>query len=311
MIPNADPTSSTPRWEVRGLALDVSRPLIVGVVNATPDSFSDSGNRSPALRVDRALECYEAGAAIVEVGGESNVSNRPPVPAATEIERVLPVVEALVRAGATVAIDTHRPETAEAALAAGAAIVNDIDGMRKPRMAEVCAAAGAGVVLMHTETEPKVSLWDESLYPDGVADRLLGFFEERLAALEAAGVERARVALDPGPDFAKTPRQTVEALRALDRFAALGRPLMLAVSRKDFVGALSGRPPSERGAGTLAALASGLHRGGRLLRVHDVAATVDFLAVWEALEEAREVPADLRVGEEVRRERPYGAADPA
>lgn len=303
--------SSSPFWEVRGLALDVSRPLIVGVVNATPDSFSDNGDRSPARRVDRALECYEAGAAIVEVGGESNVSNRPPVSAATEIERVLPVVEELVGAGATVAIDTHRPETAEAALAAGAAIVNDIDGMRKPRMIEVCAAAGAGVVLMHTETEPKVSLWDEGLYPEGVADRLLGFFEERLAALEAAGVGRERVALDPGPDFAKTPRQTVEALRALDRLAALGRPSMLAVSRKDFVGALTGRPPSERGAGTLAALASGLRRGGRLLRVHDVAATVDFLAVWEALEGGREVPADLRVGEEIRRERPYGAADPA
>jgi dihydropteroate synthase len=300
-----------PSWEVKGLALDVSRPLIVGVVNATPDSFSDNGDRSPARRVDRALECYEAGAAIVEVGGESNVSNRPPISVATEIERVLPVVEELVQAGATVAIDTHRPETAEAALAAGAAIVNDIDGMRNPRMVEICAAAGAGVVLMHTETEPKVSLWDEDLYPEGVADRLLGFFEERLAALEAAGVERRRVVLDPGPDFAKTPRQTVEALRALDRCAALGRPLMLAVSRKDFVGALTGRSPSERDAGTLAALAFGLRYGGRLLRVHDVAATVDFLAVWAALEEGREVPADLRIDEAIRRERPYGAIDPA
>jgi dihydropteroate synthase len=209
--------SSTLR--VRGLELDVARPLIVGVVNATPDSFSDAGDRSPTRWIDRALECYEAGAAIVEVGGESNVSNRPPVGAAVEIERVVPVIEALVAAGAPVSVDTHRPETAEAALAAGAAIVNDIDGLRAARMIEVCAAAGAGVVLMHTETAPKVSLWDEELYPEGVVERLLGFFADRLAALEAAGIGRERVVLDPGPDFAKTPRQTVSALRGLDRLA--------------------------------------------------------------------------------------------
>jgi dihydropteroate synthase len=283
----------------------------VGVVNATPDSFSDSGERSPARWVDRALQCYEAGAAIVEIGGESNVSNRPPVAAEVEAERVLPVVEALVAAGATVAVDTHRPGTARAALAAGAAIVNDIDGLRSAEMVEACAEGGAGVVLMHTETAPKVSLWDEDLYPEGVAERLLAFFEERLAALAAAGITRDRVVLDPGPDFAKTPRQTVAALRALDRLAGLGCPLMLAVSRKDFVGALTGRRPRERGAGTFAALASGLARGARLLRVHDVEATADFLAVWEALEGGAEVPADLRVGEDVRRERPAGAPGPA
>lgn len=297
-------------WSVQGTTLDTTRPLIVGVVNATPDSFSDSGDRSPARWVDRALECYEAGAAIVEVGGESNVSNRPPVPAGVEIERVLPVIEALVKAGAAVSVDTHRPETAEAALAAGAAIVNDINGMRDPRMVEVCAASGAGVVLMHTETPPKVSLWDDDLYPDGVVERLSVFFEERLAALAAAGIDRERIALDPGPDFAKTPRQTVAALRALDRFALLGCPMMLAVSRKDFVGALTGRRPRERGAGTFAALASGLHQGARLLRVHDVEATADFLAVWNALEEGDEVPASLRVGEQVRREDPAGEPDP-
>lgn len=294
---------------MRGTTLDISRPLIVGVVNATPDSFSDSGDRSPASWVERALACYEAGAAIVEVGGESNVSNRPPVPVAVEIERILPSVEALAAAGATVAVDTHRAETAEAALAVGAAIVNDIDGMRDPRMAEVCAADGAGVVLMHTETAPKVSLWDEELYPQGVADRLSAFFEERIAALAAAGIGREQLALDPGPDFAKTPRQSVDALLALDRLARFGRPLMLAVSRKDFVGALTGRRPRDRAAGTFAALASGLRRGGRLLRVHDVEATADFLAVWGALEEVDEVPAELRVGEEIRRERPVGAAD--
>jgi len=305
----------SPTLRAGGTTLDVSRPLVVGIVNATPDSFSDAGDRSPERWVERALRCHEAGAHIVEVGGESNVSNRPPVPAAVEIERVVPVVEALVAAGAVVSVDTHRPETAEAVLDVGAAIVNDIDGMRDPRMVEVCARGEAGVVLMHTETAPKVSRWDEDLYPGGVVERVVEWTRERLAALEAAGIERERVVLDPGPDFAKTPRQTVEALRGLDRLAdELGRPLMVAVSRKDFVGALTGRRPRRRGAGTLAAIAATLRRGGRLLRVHDVEATVDFLAVWAALEEGEEVPAELRVGEDVRREEPAegsGREEPA
>ncbi len=300
---------SLPTIQAGGLTLDASRPLIVGVVNATPDSFSDVGSRMPTQWIERALACYEAGAAVVEVGGESNVSNRPPVPAAVEIERIVPVIEALVAAGAPVSVDTHRPETAEAALDAGAAIVNDINGMRDPRMVDVCARRKAGVVLMHTETAPKVSLWDEDLYPNGVAERILDYMRERLAALEAAGIDRGRVALDPGPDFAKTPRQTVAVLRELDRLTVLGRPIVLAVSRKDFIGALTGRRPRDRGAGTLAAIAATLRRGGRLLRVHDVEATVDFLAVWAALEEGQDVPSDLRVAEHVRREQP--AFDPA
>jgi dihydropteroate synthase len=143
-----------------------------------------------------------------------------------------------------------------------------------------------------------------------VVERLSAFFEDRLAALEAVGIGRERIALDPGPDFAKTPRQTVAALRALDRLAPFGCPLMLAVSRKDFVGALTGRRPRERDAGSFAALASGLCRGARLLRVHDVEATADFLAVWGALEEEDEVPVSLRVGERIRREDPASAPDP-
>jgi dihydropteroate synthase len=299
--------SSTLR--ARDLALDTSRPLVVGVVNATLDSFSDAGERSPSRWIDDALACYEAGASIVEVGGESNVSNRPPVPPELEIERIVPVIEALVGAGAPVSVDTHRPPTAAAALQAGASIVNDISGMRDPRMLEVCAEGRAGIVLMHTETPPKTVRWEEGLYPEGVPARLVEFFEQRLAELEAAGIPRERVVLDPGPDFAKTPQQTVSALRGLDRLAELGCPLMLAVSRKDFIGALTGRRPRERGAGTFAAIAAGLRHGGRLLRVHDVEGTVDFLRVWEALEGEAEVPADLRVGEDVRREGVAGTSD--
>lgn len=301
---------NSPILKARDLALDTSRPLVVGVVNATFDSFSDAGERSPSRWIDNALACYEAGAGIVEVGGESNVSNRPPVPQELEAERVVPVIEALVAAGAPVAIDTHRPLTAAAALQAGASIVNDISGMGDPEMLRVCAEGRAGVVLMHTETPPKTPRWEDDLYPDGVAARLVEFFERRLAELEAAGIPRESVVLDPGPDFAKTPHQTVSALRDLDRVAALGCALMLAVSRKDFIGALTDRKPRDRGPGTFAALAAGLRRGGRLLRVHDVEGTVDFLRVWEALEGEAEVPVELRIGEGVRREGAAGAAGP-
>ena len=306
---DADPVKISRTLRVGDGEIDVSSPLVVGIVNATPDSFSDSGERTPAAWIRNALACYEAGAAIVEVGGESNVSNRPPVPGDEEIARVEPVVAALAEAGAVVTIDTHRPETARAALAAGAAIVNDISGLRDPAMIEVCAEGGAGVVLMHTETPPKTPLWDEGLYADGgIGARLEAFFEERLAALEAAGIGRDQVVLDPGPDFAKTPAQTVEALRDLDRLNRFGCPIMVAVSRKDFVGALTGRRPREREAGTFAALAAGLRRGGTLLRVHDVPGTVDFLRVWAALEGGAEVPAGLRIDETIRRE---ATADPA
>ncbi len=293
---------------VGGGEIDVSSPLVVGIANATPDSFSDSGERTPAAWIRNALACYEAGAAIVEVGGESNVSNRPPVPAAEEIARIEPVVAALVEAGAVVTIDTHRVETARAAIAAGASIVNDISGLRDPAMIEACAETGAAVVVMHTETPPKTPLWDDDLYAEGIAERLEEFFGDRLAVLEEAGVTRDRVVLDPGPDFAKTPSQTVAAMRELGKLARFGCPVMVAVSRKDFVGALTGRRPRDRGAGTFAALAAGLRRGGTLLRVHDVPGTVDFLRVWAALEEGAEVPTGLRIDESVRRE---ATADPA
>ena len=305
---DADPVKMARTLRVGGGEIDVSTPLIVGIVNATPDSFSDSGERTPAAWIRNALACYEAGAAIVEVGGESNVSNRPPVPAAEEIARIEPVVAALAAAGAVVTIDTHRVETAKAALAAGAAIVNDISGLRDPAMIEACAEGGAGVVLMHTETPPKTPLWDDDLYAEGIGERLEAFFEERLAALAEAGIGRDRVVLDPGPDFAKTPSQTVAAMRDLGRLSRFGCPVMVAVSRKDFVGALTGRRPRERGAGTFAALAAGLRRGGTLLRVHDVEGTADFLRVWAALEEGAEVPTGLRIDEAVRRE---ATADPA
>jgi dihydropteroate synthase len=210
------------------------------------------------------------------------------VPADEEIARVVPVVEGLVAEGALVSVDSHKPAVAAAAVAAGAVIVNDVSGLADPALAEVCAASGAALVIMHTRVAPKGTLLDPDRYDDVVAD-VVDFLRERMEAALAAGVGEEQILLDPGPDFAKTPAQTVAVLRRLDAILALGRPVLLAVSRKDFVGALTGRPPRERGAGTLAAIAHGIDAGVHVLRVHDVAATADFLAVRAALRGEREL----------------------
>ena len=216
------------------------------------------------------------------------------------------MVEAAVALGATVSIDTYKPAVAEGALEAGAAIVNDISGTGSGEMLEVCSRLDAWMVVMHTEVPPKTQRWDEDLYPDGVTSRQLEFFGNRLEELSAAGIPSGRVVIDPGPDFGKTPRQTVESLVGIPKLLELGCPVMLAVSRKDFVGAITERRPSERAAGTLAAIAVGLDLGATVLRVHDVAGTVDFLKVREALRGEVEVPAGLRIGEDIRREAPAG-----
>lgn len=249
------------------------------------------------------IEHLENGASIIEIGGESNVTNRPAVSAEEEKSRILPVVTAAVDNGAVVSIDTYKPAVADAALDAGAAIVNDISGSGSDEMLSVCARHGAGMVVMHTEVPPKSQKWDEELYPDGVTARQIEFFGDRLAALADAGITPEQVILDPGPDFGKTPRQTVESLIGLPKLIErFDRPVMLAVSRKDFVGAMTHRRPSERAAGTLGAIAVGLDLGGTVLRVHDVPGTVDFLRVREALLGEVEVPIDLRIAEEIRRE---------
>jgi dihydropteroate synthase len=276
-------------------------PWLMGIVNATPDSFSDGGlERTLEQRVAHARSLIEAGARIVDIGGESGVTNRPAVSADEEIERVVPLIARVVaEPGVYVSVDTYKPAVARAAIAAGAQIVNDVSGLLDPGLADVCAETGAGLVLMHTRAAPKQKLLDQAL--DGrivtdVADFLRGRIE---LALER-GVAFEQLMLDPGPDFSKTPFQTVEVLRALARLHELDRPLLLAVSRKDFVGALTGRPPRARLAGTLAAVAHGVAAGAHVLRVHDVAAVADFLAVRQALSGQAEVASSLRVAEELR-----------
>jgi dihydropteroate synthase len=275
------------------LELGRGRPLLMGVVNATNDSFSDAGDH-PTLthRVRHAAGLLEAGADLIDVGGESAFGGRPAVPVEEELARVVPLVRRVAgELGALVSVDTYKPRVAEAALEAGAVIVNDVSGLLDPRMADVCAAAGAGLVLMHTRIEPKGTLLDPGYYEDVAAD-VRAFLADRIALARRRGVADEQLVIDPGPDFAKTPAQTVAVLRELGSLHALGRPILLPVSRKDFLGAITGRPPRARGAATLAALAAGVDAGAHILRVHDVAAAADFLAVRAVLRGDRELAPD-------------------
>jgi dihydropteroate synthase len=273
----------------------------MGVVNATPDSFSDAGlHRTVAQRLELARSMVDGGAEIIDVGGESGVTNRPAVSPREEIERVVPVIER-VRAelGVLVSVDTYKPEVASAAIAAGASIVNDISGLRDPGLADVCAETGAGLILTHTRAAPKEKLLDPS--QDGrIVDDVEAFLQERIALAGERGVSFAQLMLDPGPDFGKTPAQTVEVLRSLPRLHELGRPLLLAVSRKDFIGAITGRPPRARLAGTIAAIAHGIAAGVHVLRVHDVREVADFLSVAGALSGTLELDSALRVADPIR-----------
>lgn len=288
-----------------GRTLDLGgRPWLMGIVNATPDSFSDAGERTTTeARVALARELLDAGADVIDVGGESGVTNRPPVDPQEEIARVVPLIERIAgELDAVVSVDTYKPAVAAAAIEAGASIVNDVSGLRDPALADVCARTGAALVLMHTRAKPKEKLLDPS-YDGRMTEDVVAFLRERMALAQERGVAAEQVILDPGPDFGKTPAQTVEVLRRLDDVHALGRPVLLALSRKDFIGAVTGRGPREREAGTLAALAWGVEAGGHVFRLHDVAAAADFLAVRDVLAGRRELSADARLAEDLRRVR--------
>lgn len=276
----------------------------MGIVNASPESFSDGdriGDRT--AQVGRAAALIADGADVIDVGGESGVTGQPPIDPSEEIARVVPVVERIVKElGAVVSVDTYKPAVAEAAIRAGASIVNDVSGLRDPELADLCADTGAALVIMHTRTPPKVKLTDPDHYEDVVED-VVDFLEERIALATDRGVGLDQLMLDPGPDFAKTPHQTVATLRALGQLhTKFARPLLLAVSRKDFIGAVTGRPPRERDAGTLAALGEAADAGAHMVRLHDVRAASDFLAVRAVLRGEQQVPRDLLLDPSLRRQ---------
>jgi dihydropteroate synthase len=256
---------------------------IMGIVNVTPDSFSDGGAwLEPEAAVAHGRGLAAEGAAILDVGGESTRPGAAPVAAEEELARVVPVLEGLRGAGAQLSVDTSKASVARAALAAGATYVNDVTALRAdPEMAEVVAAAGCDVCLMHMRGEPR-TMQDDPRYDDVVAD-VKAFLEARLAHAVAAGVAEERVQLDPGIGFGKTGAHNLELLRRLGELAAIGRPLVLGASRKSFLGRLTGREdPGDRVAATVATSVLGLERGATVFRVHDVAPTRDALLVTAA-----------------------------
>ena len=255
----------------------------MGVVNVTPDSFSDGGlYLDPGAAVAHGEQLARDGAAIVDVGGESTRPGAEPVTAAEELGRVLPVVEGLAAAGVAISIDTSKRAVADAALAAGAAIVNDVTAFRgDPEMAALCAERGPTVVLMHMAGEPR-TMQDDPRYED-VVDEVRAFLAARLQAAVDAGVAEDRVWLDPGIGFGKTAAHNHELLRRLPELRELGRPLVVGTSRKRFIGQGDASGPDERLGGTIAASVLAAADGVDVLRVHDVAAVTEALSVATAI----------------------------
>jgi dihydropteroate synthase len=262
------------------LALD--RPLIMGVVNVTPDSFSDGGLfLDPGKAVAHARRLIEEGADLLDIGGESSRPGAEGVPAREESARILPVLKGLRDAPVPVGVDTVKPEVMRAALGEGAAMINDINALRAPGALEAVATSDAGVCLMHMQGAPRTMQADPS-YDDVVAE-VSAFLGERARAAEAAGVAHGRIMIDPGFGFGKKAGHNLELLRRLGEIATLGYPVLAGLSRKSTLGAITGRPPSERTAASLAAALLAVEGGARIVRVHDVAATKDALAIWSAV----------------------------
>jgi dihydropteroate synthase len=272
----------------RTFTLRPGRPLVMGIVNANPDSFSDSVRvRTLDDQVRRALDLVADGADVIDVGGESGVTYTGVTAEAVEIERVVPLVARLVAEGICVSVDTWKPAVAGAALDAGAHVLNDVSGLRDVALADHAARTGASLVVMHTRAAPKQEHFAD--YDGDVVGDVVAFVAERCACALAHGVAAQQLIVDPGPDFAKSPAESVEVLRAIEQLRALGHPWLAAFSRKYFLAAITARPPAHRLAGTLAAVGFAAEHGAALVRVHDVAAAVDFLAVREVLAGGAEV----------------------
>jgi dihydropteroate synthase len=259
------------------------RTLVVGIVNVTPDSFSDGGELlEPDAAVARALEMVAEGADVVDVGGESTRPGSDEVPVEEELRRVVPVVERLAStAGVPISVDTRKPEVARRAVAAGAAIVNDVSAGGDPGMFDVVRDAGAGMILMHMRGEPK-TMQDAPRYDDVVAE-VASFLEARAAAAAAAGVDAAHVCVDPGIGFGKAMEHNLALLRDVDALLRLGYPVLVGPSRKRFLGAIVGGEPRDRDDATAGAVAWLAARGVHLVRVHDVRRMVDVVRVIDAI----------------------------
>lgn len=286
-----DVPDSRSAWQVGRGAVDLSRPVVVGILNVTPDSFSDGGRfLDPARAVDHAHRLVEEGARVLDVGAESTRPGRPePVTAAEEWHRLRPVLTALVRElpDVPLSVDTVKSATARRALQAGAWIINDVSGLRlDPGIADECARHDAGLILMHSRgAVSDMASYDHAQYDD-VAAAVAGELAHQAVMAEARGVPRARIVLDPGLGFAKTPEQSLRAFAAVPRLVALGYPVMVGPSRKRFLGHVTGKGVAERDWATAAACVVAYERGARLFRVHAPAPALEALAVAHAVRSA-------------------------
>ena len=262
---------------------ELTRPLVMGILNVTPDSFSDGGrfvDRERALAHARRMR--DDGADLIDIGGESSRPGASPVTESEELDRVLPLVEALATAGFPLAVDTRKPAVMRAAAAAGAAMINDIEALTAPGAIEACANSSVGVCLMHMQREPR-TMQAAPDYGDVVTE-VRAFLEARTQACLAAGIARERIAIDPGFGFGKTLAHNLLLLRSLGTFAATGFPVVAGLSRKASLGEITGRSVNERMPASLAAAIYAVARGAAIVRVHDVQETVDALKVWRAVE---------------------------
>lgn len=263
--------------------LSLERPLVMGIVNVTPDSFSDGGRYyDPARAVVHARQLVEEGADLLDIGGESSRPGAQSVSAEEELRRVLPVIEALAGVGVPLSVDTVKPEVMRRAVAAGASVINDIAALQAPGALEAAAASDAAVCLMHMQGEPRTMQADPS-YGDVVAE-VRDFLAARVAAAQAAGIAAERIIVDPGFGFGKRLAHNLALLRHLGQFADLGACVLAGLSRKSMLGEITGRKVSQRDTASVAAALLAARNGARILRVHDVAATKDALAVWAAVD---------------------------
>ena len=273
-------------WRCRDRIVEIRRrPLIMGIVNVTPDSFSDGGQHSTTTSaIVHALRLIEEGADLLDIGGESSRPGADPVSLQDELLRVIPVVEQLAKATSIpISVDTVKPEVARQALAAGACIINDITALQDREMVAVARSFEAGVILMHMQGTPQ-TMQQNPTYTDVVED-VSTFLEDRIRTLVGEGIALESIVLDPGIGFGKTHEQTLAQLRNLDKCQRFGRPVCLGVSRKGFIGIITGRPRSERTVGSVAVACHAMAReAAQILRVHDVTAHRDAVRVFEAIQ---------------------------
>ncbi|MFG6415099.1 dihydropteroate synthase [Roseateles sp. DC23W] len=276
-------------WQTRRFRIDLSRPRVMGIVNVTPDSFSDGGSHDDDRRAIAHCERLLAeGADLLDIGGESTRPGSPRVDADTEWARIGGVLAAAVKLGVPISVDTYKPEVMRRALDAGADIINDVQALQMPGALAAVAGSGAGVCLMHMRGEP-ASMMDLALYGDVVAEVGV-FLAQRAQSAQASGIPADCIALDPGYGFAKKAEHNLRLLAGQQRLTELGYPLLVGWSRKRTLGDITGRPVEERLPASLSAALRAVSAGANVIRVHDVAATVDALKVWAAVDAATMTP---------------------